>query len=51
MSVHDIAKRFHLIQDKAEISRVFPISATKDLGMKDALTAVMNEAKITAVVD
>ena len=43
--MNDIARRFHLVQDKAEIARVFSVSAVTENGIKDALTTVMNEAK------
>ena len=49
MTVNDIAKHFHLVQDKAEIARVFSISAITEHGMKDALISVMNAPPKTFV--
>jgi hypothetical protein len=49
--VNDIAKHFHLVQDKAEIARVFSISAITEHGMKDALISVMNAAKTVSMME
>lgn len=51
LTVNDIARRFHLVQDKAEIARVFSVSALTENGIKDALTTVMNEARNVSMVE
>lgn len=51
LTANDIARRFHLVQDKAEIARVFSVSAVTENGIKDALTTVMNEAKNGSMIE